>query len=383
MKNRKYLCVLLAGMCFLAGCDGKTAQTDASRLKEQSTQQEEAVSESLPATEGIIEMPETEAEPAPMEQTITLSATGDCTLGVTQTQGYAGSFHEYYDNYGEEYFFRGVRDIFEEDDFTLVNLECVLTTSDNRIEKTFNLKGKPEYAGIMTGSSVEGCSLGNNHSQDYGWESLVDTQNVLDEAGIIYGFNDHVGIFTTQEGLAIGIVSASLLSQSEQSENYIRDGIAELKAQGADLVVACCHWGIEKDYYPSGYQKTTAHKIIDWGADLVVGNHPHVLQGVEYYNNKIICYSLGNFCFGGNKNPSDKNTMIFQQTFYYKDGQLQPVTDAKIIPCTLSSVSSHNDFQPTVAQGDKKTEIIQKMNDYSAPFGEVSFDEEGILHLED
>lgn len=325
---------------------------------------------------------ETEIIPEPEIRTITITATGDCTLGPTQSQSYTGSFTEYYDNQGERYFFDGVRSIFEADDFTLINLECVLSDSENRVDKTFNLRGKPEYVGIMTSSSVEGCSLGNNHSQDYGPESLTDTQNVLDEAGIIYGYNDHVGIYTTEEGQRIGIVSASLLSQSTAREDDIQNGILYLKEQEVDLIIACCHWGIERDYYPQEYQVQTAHKIIDWGADLIIGNHPHVLQGVEYYHGSIICYSLGNFCFGGNKNPADKNTMIYQQTFTFVDGELQKQVDARIIPCTVSSVSGYNDFQPTVVSGEKKQDILDKVNEYSAPYSGISFDSEGILQLE-
>ena len=100
----------------------------------------------------------TETQQEPVIQTVKITATGDCTLGATQTHGYAGSFHEYYDKYGQDYFFKNVRSIFEQDDFTLINLECVLSNATERVEKTWNLKGKPEYVGIMTDSSVEGAS---------------------------------------------------------------------------------------------------------------------------------------------------------------------------------------------------------------------------------
>lgn len=175
----------------------------------------------------------------------------------------------------------------------------MLSNATERVEKTWNLKGKPEYVGIMTDSSVEGASLGNNHTFDYGQQGLDDTREVLNKAGIIFGFNDHVDTYTTKDGIKIGIVSASQLSADEKHANYIRDGIAKLREEGADLVIACCHWGIEGDHYPNDYQQKLAHQVIDWGADLLVGTHPHVLQGMELYNGKMICYSLGNFCFGG------------------------------------------------------------------------------------
>ena len=288
----------------------------------------------------------------PQMSTIVITATGDCTLGNN-----------------------------EADDMTLINLECVLSDATERVEKRWNLKGKPEYIGIMTGSSIEACSLGNNHTYDYGQAGLDDTRNVLDNAGIVYGFNDHTGIYETADGTRIGIVSASLLSQNGDREAYIQNGIAQLREQGAAIVIACCHWGIEGDHYPNDYQQAAAHRIIDWGADLVVGNHPHVLQGMEVYNGKMICYSLGNFCFGGNKNPADKNTAIYQQAFTLINGELQPGIDAQIIPCTLSSTSAYNDFRPTVASGEKAQEICNLMNTYSQNYSKIEIDELGKLHV--
>ena len=231
------------------------------------------------------------------------------------------------------------------------------------------------------GSSIEACSLGNNHTYDYGQQGLDDTRSVLENAGIVYGFNDQTGIYETADGTRIGIVSASLLSQNGDREVYIQNGISKLREQGAAIVIACCHWGIEGDHYPNDYQQVAAHRIIDWGADLVVGNHPHVLQGMEVYNGKMICYSLGNFCFGGNKNPADKNTAIYQQAFTLINGELQPGIDAQIIPCTLSSASSYNDFRPTVVSGEKAQEICNLMNTYSQNYSKIEIDELGKLHV--
>lgn len=381
MNKRRQLVWTLAAALLLGGC------TTTVNVPEQETEKEAVVENTQtvqPETTAQEEIQSTETQEAePLIQTVTLTATGDCTLGATQTHGYAGSFHEYYDKYGQDYFFDDVRDIFEKDDFTLVNLECVLTESTDRVEKTWNLKGKPEYVGIMTGSSVEGCSLGNNHTLDYGPQSLTDTENVLDQAGIVYGYNEHVATYKTESGIVIGIVSANLLAQTQERANYIRDGITKLREEGADLVIACCHWGIEGDHYPNDYQKTTAHQIIDWGADAVIGNHPHVLQGVELYEGKMICYSLGNFCFGGNRNPQVKDTAIFQQTFTFVDGELQNNISAKMIPCTISSTNSVNDFQPTVASGERKATIIEELNEYSKPYSELQLDAEGMLYLGD
>ena len=380
--KRKIVLVMLALALGLSGCSFDDGGAREQGNKNTQSQQTEVLSQN------VSEIAETQTEEAeeivePVINTITVTATGDCTLGKMQDHGYSGSFNAYYDSYGEDYFFDGVRDVFENDDFTIVNLECVLSNSEARVDKTYNLKGKPEYVGIMSGSSVEACSLGNNHSRDYGEQSLIDTQNVLDEAGIVYGYNDHIGTYTTNDGMTIGVVSASLLSMSADYENYLKNGIAQLKEQGCNLIIASCHWGIEREYYPNDYQRRVAHDLIDSGVDLVIGHHPHVLQGVELYNGKIICYSLGNFCFGGNRNPADKDTMMFQQTFTYVDGVLQTDVNAKIIPCMLSSTSSYNDFKPTILTDDRKGIIIDNVNAYSEPYSNIRFSDSGMLTIKE
>ena len=101
-----------------------------------------------------------------------------------------------------------------------------------------------------------------------------------------------------------------------------------------------------------------------------MGTHPHVLQGVEYYKQRYICYSLGNFCFGGNTNPMDYRTMIYQQTFPIKNGQLVPGeamrTQVRVVPCLVSSSTSVNDYQPVPISGDQGVSAIEALNGYSA-----------------
>ena len=382
MKKERFVALLMAASVLACGCSVQaTGEANIPQTEAVPDTQEKATEDIAPMETETEEATEVVAEP--VIQTVTVTAVGDCTLGVTQTHGYAGSFHEYYDQNGEDYFFGGVRDLFESDDFTLINLECVLSESENRVEKTWNLKGRPEYVGIMTGSSVEGCSLGNNHTLDYGESSLEDTKSVLDEAGIIYGLNEHVATYTTESGIVIGIVSSNMLWQDETHANYVKDGIAALREQGANLVIVSCHWGIEGDHYANGYQVDMAHQIIDWGADLLIGTHPHVLQGVELYKGKVICYSLGNFCFGGNRNPQVKDTAVYQQTFTFVDGVLQTDINADMIPYSISSTTSRNDFRPTKAEGDRKQRIIADLNDYSSSYSNICFDEEGKLMLKE
>lgn len=315
-------------------------------------------------------------EAKPVVSTVTISVAGDCTLGNTQLQGYAGTFNEMYDNQGPEYFFKNVKSVFEADDMTIVNFEGVLTESNDKVEKAYNLKGKPEYNQILVDGDIEAASLGNNHRIDYGKQGMIDTQAALDEIGLAYAYDDVTDIYETEEGIKVGIVSVDEVYDGVKVETYLQDGIAQLKEEGANLILACCHWGIEHQYYPESYQTELGQKCIDWGADFVIGCHPHALQGIDNYNGKYILYSLGNFCFGGNRNPEDKDTMIAQATFTFEDGVLTGEMKLQVIPCTLSSVSSRNDFCPTIVDGDKKLQIIDDLNTYSSSFG-ITVDEDG------
>jgi len=316
----------------------------------------------------------------PEEITIKISAAGDCSLGNYLQQEYAYSFNQTYDKAEDPgYFFQNVKEIFEADDMTIVNLEGVLSDSETPEEgRTYNIKGAPAYAGILTAGSVEAVSMGNNHRQDYGVSGTKDTVAALEEENIVYAYDDIVGIYEVK-GIRIGFVSVNEVAWGYGCTGLIKDGIAKLKEQEADLIIACCHWGVEKDNYTEEYQNELGRICIEEGADLVLGHHPHVLQGIEEYQGKYIVYSLANFCFGANRNPADKDTMIFQQTFTFVEGQLQPEAEARIIPCSVSSVSERNNFQPTPLTGEDAARVMERLNTYSEAYG-VVVDEDGTLH---
>ena len=316
------------------------------------------------------------AEDGSAKREVVISLAGDCSLGNLSIHGYEGTFREMYDRQGPSWFFKNVKPIFEADDITLVNFEGVLTNSNNRVEKAFNIKGKPEYIHILPEASIDAVSFGNNHRIDYGAQGVADTVAAFESIGLPYAYDDKTGIFETEDGIKIGIISVDVIYGGRNVETYVQNGIQKLRQQEADLILACCHWGIESTYNATGYQLELGRKCIDWGVDLVVGCHPHVLQGVEYYNGKYIIYSLGNFCFGGNRNPKDKNTMIAQARFEIENGAATKEAELTLIPCTLSSVEHRNDYCPTVAEGDRKRLIIQRLNEYSRAFG-VTVDEEG------
>lgn len=299
---------------------------------------------------------------------VVISLAGDCSFGKLSVHSYERTFDEYFDKYGAEFFFKNVKSIFEADDLTLVNFEGVLTDSKDIQEKEYNIKGRTEFKDVLTAGSVEAVSFGNNHRFDYGQQGVDDTIAAFNDVNVVYAYDENLGIYETKSGIRIGIVSVNEVYDEKQVEVYLEKGIAALK-ESTDLILACCHWGEETHHYPEAYQVELGRKCIDWGADLVVGCHPHVLQGIDYYNGKYIIYSLGNFSFGGHKNPKDKNAMIVQATANFDEkGLLVGELALKVIPCRISTKDNSNDYCPTIPEGKRWDEIIGLVNKYSADF---------------
>ncbi len=383
MSKKKALLILAGALCLLTACGDDLSITVP------------APGESLPVcadgqaetddTDDIEDTDDTEDEGQmsqdvePEEITITISAAGDATLGNYYGQDYSWSFREMWEKQQDaSYFLENVYDIFSGDDMTVVNLEGSLTRAEERREnQTYCISGDPEYVNILTEGSVEAVTMANNHRLDYFEQGTKDTVAALDDAGIAYAYDSHLGIYETK-GIRIGFVAVNEVGQGAGVEKYLREGIGLLQEEGADLILACCHWGVERENYPEEYQQSLGKQCIDWGADLVLGHHPHVLQGIEEYKGKYIVYSLGNFCFGANRNPADKDCIIFQQTFTFLDGERQTDTEARVIPCSISSVSNRNDYKPTPAGDDEARRILDRMNEYSMQFG-VQLDGEGYI----
>lgn len=298
---------------------------------------------------------------------LTLSVVGDCTLGTDETFDYDTSLNAYYENYGADYFLQNVKDIFSTDDLTIANFEGTLTDSDEREDKTFAFKAPASYASILTGGSVEAVNTANNHSHDYGEQSFDDTLAALDDAGIVHFGYDETAVMDVK-GIKVGLVGIYELYDHLEREQQLKDNIAKVKADGAQLIVVIFHWGNETETVPDSNQTTLGRIAIDKGADLVCGHHPHVLQGIETYKGRNIVYSLGNFCFGGNSSPSDMDTMIYQQTFTIDADGVKKDNVTNIIPCSISSAAydGYNNYQPTPAEGDEATRILGKINERSS-----------------
>lgn len=311
-----------------------------------------------PAATEIPDLPALEPEELLEYVPITITAVGDCTLGGDIKSGSYRNFEKYAQKYGADYFLKNVRALFESDDLTIVNLEGPLTTSDDmRSGRTFNFRGYPEYVKILSGSSVEIANVANNHAMDFGDEGFDETAEVLKNAGIgVSGFS--LTYSTEVKGVKVGSLG---FTEWAYSEEKICSTIRAAKEK-CDLLIVSVHWGEEKEYAPLRSQEKLGRAMVDAGADLVIGNHSHVYGGVEQYKGKYIIYSLGNFCFGGNKNPSDKNCTIFQQTFHV-DLANGTVSDGgvNIIPARVSGSNDANDYQPYILTGDAALKQLKKI----------------------
>ena len=333
----------------------QTASVSSSQVSERNSQGNEEGSESLTVT------PEPEMTPI----SLTLSVVGDCTLGTDENFDYDTSLNTYYENYGADYFLANVKSIFSADDLTIANFEGTLTESTEREDKQFAFKAPASYANILTAGSVEAVNTANNHSHDYGEQSFDDTLKALDAANIIHFGYDETAV-TEVKGIKVGLVGIYELNDHLGRKEQLKQNIAKVKNEGAQLVIVIFHWGNEKEEVPDENQKTLGHLAIDEGADLVCGHHPHVLQGIEEYKGKNIVYSLGNFCFGGNAYPSDMDTMIFQQTFTIDQNGVQKDNVTNIIPCSISSDADYNNYQPTPAEGEEADRIMKKIQERSS-----------------
>ena len=311
---------------------------------------------------------EKEPEKKEVREEILLSFAGDCTLGTDTKFGYSGSLPAMFEsqNKNYSYFFENVYDIFSKDDYTLVNLENPLTDATVKSDKgsgtVYNFKGPKDYVNILTSSSIEGVTLANNHMNDYGKKGLTDTVETLSANNVDFCGKNYK-IEKEIKGTKFLFLGYEGWSFSTELKNKISKDIKEGKANGA-IVIPYFHWGIERQYKPYDVQINLAHFAIDEGADMILGSHPHVIQSLENYKNKLIVYSLGNFSFGGNFNPADKRTFIIQSRIKTLNGSIESM-DYRVIPTSISSVEYKNDYAPTPMTGDNKAKLLNKLNSLS------------------
>ena len=322
-------------------------------------------------------MPQGQAEAVKYEapKQIVITFAGDCTLGIDDRErGKATSFDAFIQQYGIDYPFEKVRDIFANDDLTVINLEGTLYNSDaGRAKKTYAFRGDTSYVQMLLNAGIEACSLGNNHSMDYGMAGLQSTVDTLEANGIGWfgsenEFN-HVFVFE-KDGIKIGFVSMYEKSWWDKI-GILASAFEQLRAQNCDLIIGFPHAGIEYDvrYDRGGGQDRLVEKMLTFGCDLIVCNHAHTIQGIRQDGDKTVLWGLGNFVFGGNSkiknNAMDEPTnytYLAQFTLSFDENNKYLGHQLNIIPIVVATGRDkagelRNYYQPTLATG-KDAEFV-------------------------
>ncbi len=310
--------------------------------------------------------------------TILVTAVGDCTLGgvANHTASSEKLFAGLVDRNGYDYFFKNVKDIFEADDFTVVNLEGPLTTAkDYYGQANFYFRGRPSDARILSVSSVEVANVANNHIFNFGQAGFDETVQAL-SAENVGACGYEVVYYAEVKGLTVGFVG---FDQWLSTNDDIRRVMDEVRPN-CDLLIASYHGGIENTHTISDAVRSAGRLMVDLGADLVIGNHSHMYSGVEKYKGKYIIGSLGNFCFGGNLKPKEYSCAIFRQAFTISSGGKVEDAGIDIIPAQVGSRRNVNDCQPSVMSSQYESEhlfdAIVRLGNFRA--GEVKWLEDSF-----
>lgn len=331
---------------------------------------------------------------SPQVRPVTLVVGGDVTVGH--------HYEEYFDQQvaqghsREEMFaygFKEVKAVADSGDLFLVNLECPFTDSEDKLQKNFNFRARPELVNTLLAGGVDVVSLANNHMMDYGPQGLVDTLMTLEQAKIPhFGAGRTLAEARRPAILTVGGIRFAFLgyfflgdrnieppevyatettpgvagnhSDVDAMEKMLREDILAAKAQ-ADVVLPFFHWGVESTYTPLPYQIRLAHAAIEAGAAGVLGSHPHVLQGMELHQGAPAFYSMGNFVFGGNWNPKDKRSALLKARFS-PGGYLS----SEIIPLKTDRYPELP-VQPIVVTGPEAEDVMKLLATSSAGFARM------------
>jgi poly-gamma-glutamate capsule biosynthesis protein CapA/YwtB (metallophosphatase superfamily) len=300
---------------------------------------------------------------------IIITAVGDIML--------AGKWATLLRQKGYDYPFNGVREELAGSDINIANLESPIAESGEEYSgKKFRFRAEPQVAPAIRAAGFNLVTLANNHSMDFGGEALAETLRHLQDSGIAWiGAGENLSearkmALYTIKGKKIAFLGYSLTQpvafyagQSRPGtapgyEKFVTADIASARKQ-AEYVIVSFHWGKESVSTVQAYQRTVAHRAIDAGADVIIGHHPHVLQGIDQYKNGIIFYSLGNFTFASKSTTADVSAMI---RLKFADGR----REAEILP--LDVLHRRVGFQPQLLTGERGAAVIKTLNDLSKPF---------------
>ncbi len=271
-------------------------------------------------------------------------------------------------------------------DVSVINNEFAFSDRGTAADKQYTFRVSPSYVSILQDFGVDAAGLANNHSLDYGQDALLDTIQTLNDAGI-----DNTGagnsldeaarlVIKEVDGIKIGILACSrvipyanwdvrnsqpgLFTCYDPSELVSRTMAAR---EQCDYLFVMIHWGIEQTTNLEAYQSQIGHSVIEAGADAVIGAHPHILQGIEYYNNKPIFYSLGNFIF----NQDIPQTAIVKVTADDEGG-----ISYKLIPAYAASATTRLANETDASGYDKTEEILTNLRELSP---NVNITDKGVI----
>ena len=291
---------------------------------------------------------------------ITLTFGGDCVLGTREEWvGTPGNFETCVDAKGMGWCFSGIGDVFAEDDFTLVNLECVLQDGNqgHNSKKQHTFRGRTAYAQMLAGASVEGVNIANNHYIDYNQSGETSTKAALEAAGIEYCGYRNLFIWE-HNGFKIGFGGCRETVFYEENKAYIYRDIQKLKDKGCDVVIYSCHWGEEYSPAHNQRQERMAQYAVNSGADIVVGTHPHVVQGVANLDGCTVLYSLGNLVFGGTHELQTFDAILARVTLRFDDRKHYLGACVELLPVLTSGSIPGNDFRAVPAEGQDAERIL-------------------------
>jgi poly-gamma-glutamate capsule biosynthesis protein CapA/YwtB (metallophosphatase superfamily) len=301
---------------------------------------------------------------------VSILAVGDVMVG--------GSMAHWINDSGPDYPFANTSSLIRQADIAICNLEAPYGTKGKPFNKRFTFLVPPRFAAGLKQAGFDAVAMANNHMMDYGPEPLKVTLALLDSFGLVHsgaGMNlaeARKPAIVERNGVKVAFLSYSRVHPLQFWAAAKKAGTApaleKLVAQDikrardlADLVVVSFHWGAELMETPKKYQKDLAHLCIDRGADLVLGHHPHILQGLEIYKGKLIAYSLGNFAFGSRSRKCTESVML-KATM-----DSNRIKRMELIPLCVDNNKVF--FQPTVMTGQPGYNILKNLARLSKGLG--------------
>lgn len=311
-------------------------------------------------------------------QIITITCTGDTTLGSNKrvaTKYYEHSYQHYIEQYGYAYPFAGIRHLTENDDITLINLEGVLHTPKELSPSRFAFCAPTDYVNILTEGSVEVANLANNHTLDYNQPGYDSTVEALKAAGVKYcgetDFGRELCWFDFENGVRIGFIGV-VPSYYSKNAAKVKQDFEKLREAGCDVIIASMHCGLEGNATHSQMQDRYRKICMENGANIIVGHHPHVPQGLWVEKGVTTLHSLGNFSFGGNTGVDEALycdvALVAQLHLHFEDGvytghqvTLWPIRITGLEAGTGMENGRANNYQPVLVEGEEAQAIMKRV----------------------